>query len=60
MKIEEYRKLDKKELKSKIADLTMSLMQTYRTKGHPQHRNNLRKEIAKIKTVLNERRKNKK
>jgi len=57
MKIEEYRRLDKKELKSKIVDLTMSLMQTYRVKGHPQHRPNLKKEIAKIKTVLNDRQK---
>ena len=57
MKIEEYRNLDKKKLKDKVAELTMMLMKTYGTKGHPQHIPDLKKEIAKIKTVLNDRQK---
>lgn len=51
--IQEYRKLNKKQLKTKIADLTMALTQSY-WKGKKGIRNKLRKEIAKMKTVLNE------
>ncbi len=51
--IQEYRQLDKKELKSKVADFTLTIMKSY-TRGVKENRNRLKKEIAKIKTVLNE------
>ena len=51
--IKEYRKLNKKQLKSKIADFTLIIMQSY-YKGKRENRNRLRKELAKMKTVLNE------
>jgi len=51
--IKEYRRLNKKQLKDKIADFTQTIMQSY-YKGKKENRNRLRKEIAKMKTVLEE------
>ena len=51
--IKEYRKLNKKQLKDKIADFMSIIMQNY-FKGKKENRSRLRREVAKMKTVLNE------
>jgi len=59
MKNKDYRKLDKKELKSKIADLTMMIMQSRKhgmKKIDPALGKNFKREIARIKTELSRRR----
>ena len=51
--IKEYRKLTKKQLKDKIVEFTLIIMQSY-TKGIRENRSRLRREVAKMKVVLNE------
>ncbi len=51
--IKEYRKLNKKQLKDKITDFMSIIMQNY-FKGKKENRSRLRREVAKMKTVLNE------
>jgi len=51
--IKEYRKLNKKQLKDKITDFMSIIMQNY-FKGIRENRSRLRREVAKMKTVLNE------
>ena len=51
--IKEYRKLNKKQLKDKIADFTLTIMKSY-ARGIRENRSRLRREVAKMKNVLNE------
>ena len=59
--MEEYRKFSDEELEKKLKILKMDIMKTSgmveKTKLKPQNRRNFRKHIAKIKTILNERKK---
>ncbi len=64
MKINENSSKSTKELKELIKELNFSITKSYgnmeTNKVRPEHRKNFRKEIAKIKTILNERKKEEK
>ena len=61
MKPEEYRSKTTEELEQIIKDLKFNITNSYghheTTKVRPEHRKNFKKEIAKIKTIIRERKK---
>jgi len=60
VKPEEYRSKTIEELKQMIEDINLDIATSYGShdvkKVRPEHRKNFRKEIARIKTILQERR----